>query len=84
MDWNKQLAHIQNRTGLTLPELLKLSEEVQQTDFQDERSIRRLLRKVGHMTDRDFTKSQEDEAVRVVLRNNQQVDFNELMRILKF
>ena len=73
---------IESKTGVPMEEDFALANAIQYADFSDERQVRKIVKKVGKMANKDVPPHLEDELVRSILQSGSSFNMNDIQRML--
>ncbi|KAB8138492.1 stage VI sporulation protein F [Gracilibacillus oryzae] len=74
---------IQKKSNIKSDEILKVAQSVQNADFSDEATVRKLIRQLANMAGKPVSKEKEDKIVRAITNNNMPADINTLSKLFK-
>ena len=80
---NNFFMRVEQKTGVDFEEIMALANAISHANFQDERQVRKIVRKVGRLAKRDVTKEMEDRIVASILQNGEQLDMSAIERMMK-
>lgn len=61
---------IQEKADITPDEIFKVADSVKHADFNDERTIRNLIRQLSKLANKPISKEKEDKIVEAVIKKN--------------
>lgn len=73
---------IENKTGVSMEELLTLANAVSYADFSDERQVRKIVRKVGKVANKPVSKELEDELTASILQKGSSLNLSDIEKML--
>ncbi|EMR05223.1 hypothetical protein C772_02799 [Bhargavaea cecembensis DSE10] len=73
---------IENKTGVSMDELFALANAIQHANFQDERQVRKIIRKVGKLAKKDVSKQLEDQIAESILKNGNSLNVGDIQRMI--
>ncbi|MCG7344623.1 stage VI sporulation protein F [Sporosarcina sp. ACRSL] len=73
---------IESKTGVPMEEVFALANAIQYADFSDERQVRKIVRKVGRLANKEVPQHMEDELVKSIINNGRSVNFNDIQRMM--
>ncbi|WP_339251246.1 stage VI sporulation protein F [Sporosarcina sp. FSL W8-0480] len=73
---------IESKTGVPMEEVFALANAIQYADFSDERQVRKIVKKVGRLANKNVPQHMEDELVRSIVNNGNAVNFNDIQRMM--
>lgn len=74
--------NLEKKTGVKMDEVMKLVQSLQGANFQDEKTIRRVIKKVSSLARKPVSKSKEDMIVKAVLNGNVPKDLSSIEKML--
>lgn len=80
---NPFFKEIERKTGVSMDEIFALAEAIQHADFQNERHVRKIVRRVGKMTNKNVPQETEDRIVASIIKDGKSLDFDSLQRMIK-
>lgn len=79
---NPLFRKIEERTGVKMEDVFKLSNSVQNANFKDEKIVRDLIKKVGQLANKPVKKDTEDQIVKAIVNKPDQVNFNNIAEMI--
>lgn len=73
---------IESKTGVPMEEVFALANAIQYADFNDERQVRKIIRKVGKLAKKDVPQQTEDELVNSIVKNGKAVNIKDITDML--
>jgi hypothetical protein len=73
---------IESKTGVPMEEVFALANAIQYADFNDERQVRKIIRKVGKLAKKDVPQQTEDELVNSIVKNGKAVNITDIQDML--
>lgn len=73
---------IESKTGVPMEEVLALANAIQFADFKDERQVRKIIRNVGQLANKNVTAQMEDELVRSIVSGGKSFNFSDIENML--
>ncbi|MFD1206047.1 MULTISPECIES: stage VI sporulation protein F [Sporosarcina] len=73
---------IEAKTGVPMEEVFALANAIQFADFKDERQVRKIVRKVGQLANKHVPQHVEDDLVRSIVNDGNQVNLNDIQNML--
>ena len=74
---------IEKKTGVSMEEIFALANAIQHADFQNEKQVRKIVRRVGKMTNRQVPQEMEDRIVKSIVADGKSLDLDSLSRMIK-
>lgn len=76
------LKMIEQRTGVSFEEIMTLARAIQYADFQDERQVRKIVRKVGKLANKPVTPDLEEKIVQSILQDGDNLSLDRIEKML--
>ncbi len=73
---------IESKTGVPMEEVFALANAIQYADFNDERQVRKIIRKVGRLAKKEVPQQTEDELVNSIVKNGKAVNIKDIQDML--
>ena len=73
---------IEEKTGVPMEEVFALANAIQNADFQDERQVRKIVRKVAKLANKPVTKELEEQIVASILKNGKSLDLSKIQNMM--
>lgn len=73
---------IESKTGVPMEEVFALANAIQYADFSDERQVRKIIRNVGKLANKDVSPHMEDELVKSIVNDGKAVNFKDIEKML--
>nr|WP_066154558.1 stage VI sporulation protein F [Halalkalibacter krulwichiae] len=73
---------MENKTGVKMTDVLKLANSFQNANFQDEKTVRRIIQEVSTVANKKVTKEMEDQIVQTLLKDSNSVNFDTISKML--
>ena len=74
---------IEKKTGVSMDEIFALANAIQHADFKNEKHVRKIVRRVGKVSNRDISKELEDKIVESILQDGDSLDFDKITKMIK-
>ncbi|OEC02825.1 sporulation protein [Lysinibacillus sphaericus] len=74
---------IEQKTGVSMDEIFALANAIQYADFTNEKQVRKIVRRVGKVSNRQITQELEDKIVNSIIQDGASLDFEKLARMMK-
>lgn len=72
---------IQKKSNIKPEEVMKVAQSVQNADFSDEKTVRKLIQQLSRMAGKPVSKQKEDKMVKAITSNNMPKDMNSLNKL---
>lgn len=74
---------IERKTGVEFEEILALANAIQYANFQDERQVRKIVRKVSKLANKPINEQLENKIVASILQRGDTLDLNEIEKMMR-
>lgn len=74
--------NIEKKTGVKMDDIMKLAQSLQSADFQDEKTVRKVIRKVSALANKPVSKKKEDALVKAIVNGNVPKDMSSIEKML--
>lgn len=74
---------IEKKTGVSMDEIFALANAIQHADFKNEKHVRKIVRRVGKVSNREISKELEDKIVNSILKDGDSLDFDKITKMIK-
>lgn len=81
--FSNMFGNIEKKTGVKMEEVLKLAKSLRHADFQDEKTVREVIKKVSALANKPVSKQKEDMLVKTIINGKVPKDFSSLEKMLK-
>ena len=73
---------IESKTGVPMDEVFTLANAIQYSDFKDERQVRKIIRNVGKLANKNVSPQMEDELVKSIVNGGKSFNFSDIENML--
>lgn len=73
---------IESKTGVPMEEVFALANAIQFADFKDEGQVRKIIRNVGKLANKDVTPQMEEELVQSIVNGGKSFNFSDIENML--
>lgn len=73
---------IESKTGVPMDEVFTLANAIQYADFKDERQVRKIIRNVGKLANKNVSPQMEDELVKSIVNGGKSFNFSDIENML--
>lgn len=73
---------IESKTGVPMEEVFALANAIQHADFKDERQVRKIVRKVGQLANKEVPQHVEDELVSSITSKGRSLNVNDISNLM--
>lgn len=74
---------IEKKTGVSMDEIFALANAIQHADFKNEKQVRKIVRRVAKVSNRQISQDLEDRIVNSILQDGDSLDFDKLAKMMK-
>ena len=74
---------IEKKTGVSMEEIFALANAIQHADFQNEKQVRKIVRRVSKMANKPVTQQLEDQIVKSIIQDGQSLDLTKIEKLMK-
>lgn len=74
---------IEKKTGVSMEEIFALANAVQHADFKNEKHVRKIVRRVGKVSNRKIDQALEDKIVNSILQDGDSLDLDKITKMMK-
>ncbi len=79
---NDFFKNVEKKTGVNMKDIFDLANSLQGANFQDERTVRSVIRRVSQIANKPVSRQLEDKIVQSIVRDGQKLDFNTIAKML--
>lgn len=79
---NHFFKNVEKKTGVNMNDVFQLASSLQNANFQDEKTVRQVVKKVAQIANRNIPKEMEDKIVKSIINDGKQLDFNTIANML--
>lgn len=79
---NNLFKNIENKTGVNMKDIFELANSVQNANFQDEQTVRNIVKRVAQIANKPVSQQKEDQIVKAITGNKQSLDFGTIAKML--
>lgn len=74
--------NIEKKTGVNMQDIFDLANSLQHANFQDEKTVRGVIRKVSQLANKPVSKDLEDQIVNTIIKDGKRLDFNTISNMM--
>ncbi|KOS60650.1 stage VI sporulation protein F [Lysinibacillus agricola] len=74
---------IEQKTGVSMDEIFALANAIQHADFKNEKQVRKIVRRVSKVSNRQITQELEDKLVQSIIQDGASLDFDKITKMMK-
>lgn len=79
---NNFFKNVEKKTGVNMNEVLQLAQSLQNANFQDERTVRQVVKKVARIANRPISREMEDKLVQTIIKDGKKLDFQTIANMM--
>ena len=79
---NHFFKNVEKKTGVNMNEIFQLAQSLQHANFQDERTVRQVVKRVARIANRPISRELEDKLVRTLIKDGKELDFQTIANML--
>lgn len=79
---NDFFKNVEKKTGVNMKDILDLANSLQGANFQDERTVRNVIRRVSQIANKPVSRDLENQIVQSIVKDGKQLDFNTISKML--
>jgi len=74
---------IEQKTGVSMEEIFALANAIQHADFTSEKQVRKIVRRVSKVSNRQITQELEDKLVQSIIQDGASLDLDKITKMMK-
>ncbi|WP_462409009.1 sporulation-specific transcription regulator SpoVIF [Neobacillus sp. Marseille-QA0830] len=74
--------NIEKKTGVNMQDIFELANSLQNANFNDEKTVRGVIRKVSKLAQKPVSKDLEDQIVKTIVKDGKSLDFNTISNMI--
>jgi len=74
---------IEQKTGVSMEEIFALANAIQHADFKSEKQVRKIVRRVAKVSNRQITQEREDKLVQSIIQDGASLYEDKITRMMK-
>ncbi|WP_017186922.1 stage VI sporulation protein F [Alkalibacillus haloalkaliphilus] len=75
--------HLNKKANISPEEIVQVAQSVQNADFSDERTVRRLVKQLARVANKPMSQQKEDQLVEMIVKKSDSIDYSTLQQIFK-
>lgn len=79
---NPFFKQIENKTGVDMEEIFALANAIQYADFTNEKQVRKIIRRVAQLANKQVSSELEDKLVKSIVNDGQSLDLSKITKML--
>ncbi|KHE72690.1 stage VI sporulation protein F [Halobacillus sp. BBL2006] len=80
--FSNMFGNIEKKTGVKMEDVMKLANSLKYADFQDEKTVRDVIKKVSKLANKPVSKQKEDMLVKTITSGKVPKDFSSIEKML--
>lgn len=79
---NHLFKNVEKKTGVNMQDIFQLAQSLQNTNLQDEKNIREVIRKVSEVANKPVAKELENQIIQSIVKDGKSMDFNTINKMI--
>lgn len=79
---NDFFKNVEKKTGVNMKDILDLANSLQGANFQDEKTVRNVIRRVSQIANKPVSRDLENQIVQSIVKDGKQLDLNTITNML--
>lgn len=79
---NNFFKNIEKKTGVNMQDIFDLANSLQNANFKDEKTVRKVIRRVSEIAKKPVSQELEDNLVKTIIKEGKQLDFNTIAKMM--
>lgn len=79
---NHLFKNVEKKTGVNMQDIFQLAQSLQNTNLQDEKNIREVIRKVSEVANKPVAKELENQIIQSIVKDGKSMDFNTISKMI--
>lgn len=79
---NHFFKNVEKKTGVNMNDVFQLAQSLQNANFQDEKTVRQVVKRVAQIANRNIPQEMEDKIVKSIINDGKRLDFNTIATML--
>ncbi|MRX71916.1 sporulation protein [Bacillus lacus] len=79
---NNFFKNIEKKTGVNMQDVFNLANSLQGANFQDEKTVRNVIKKVSQIAGKPVSKDTEDKIVNSIVNGKEKLDFGTISKMI--
>ncbi|MEO4054275.1 stage VI sporulation protein F [Solibacillus sp. CAU 1738] len=80
---NKFFKQFEKKTGVQMDEVFALARAIQHADFTSEKQVRKIVRKVSKVANRNISPQLEDQIVQSIIKDGHSLDMSKIEKMMR-
>jgi ethanolamine utilization protein EutQ (cupin superfamily) len=74
--------NIEKKTGVNMKDIFDLANSLQNANFKDEKTVRKVIRRVSEIANKPVSKEVEEQLVKTIVKDGKSLDFNTIAKMM--
>jgi hypothetical protein len=74
--------NIEKKTGVNMKDIFDLANSLQNANFQDEKTVRNVIKRVSQIANKPVSRDLEDQIVKTIIKDGKSLDFNTISKMM--
>lgn len=79
---NNFFKNIEKKTGVNMKDVFELANSLQNANFQDEQTVRSVIRRVSQLANKPVSKEMEQKLVESIVKDGKNLDFGQISKMM--
>jgi hypothetical protein len=79
---NQFFKNIEKKTGVNMKDVFDLANSLQNANFNDEKTIRGVIKRVSQIANKPVSKELEDKIVQSIIKDGKKIDFGTISNMI--
>lgn len=79
---NHLFKNVEKKSGVNMQDIFQLAQSLQNTNLQDEKNIREVIRKVSEVANKPVAKELENQIIQSIVKDGKSMDFNTISKMI--
>jgi hypothetical protein len=79
---NQFFKNIEKKTGVNMKDVFELANSLQNANFNDEKTIRGVIKRVSQIANKPVSKELEDKIVQSIIKDGKKLDFGTISNMI--
>jgi hypothetical protein len=79
---NQFFKNVEKKTGVNMKDVFELANSLQNANFQDENTVRNVIRRVSQIANKPVSKEMEEQIIKSIVKDGKQLDFNTISKMI--
>ncbi|MBO8178128.1 stage VI sporulation protein F [Aeribacillus pallidus] len=79
---NQFFKNIEKKTGVNMKDVFELANSLQNANFNDEKTIRGVIKRVSQIANKPVSKELEDKIVQSIIKDGKKIDFGTISNMI--